>query len=250
LVALLRGDLTGAETELEWSARTAEGFGFPEGPYLRAYTRSMATWLRIEAGQLDRAEIIAAELITEAERHGFDMWRLVGVTWQTTISAQAAHTIADVDPTALAAHIATITTSLDALRAMEVNMYTTIFDTILGRLLIATGQGEVARERLDIGLALAEKTGMCFYDAELLRLRAQTHDDPVARQADINAAFKLARRQTATLFELRAALDDFDLRGESASAAVADAANRIPANNDWPELERAKAALSEQMPHI
>jgi hypothetical protein len=83
-----------------------------------------------------------------------------------------------------------------------------------------------------------------------LRLRAQTHDEPAARQADINAALELARRQGATLFELRAALDDFELRGESASAAVADAANRIPANNAWPELVRAKAALSEQMPRI
>ena len=43
LVALVRGDLTGAEAELARSARLAEGFGFPEGPYLRAYTRSMDT---------------------------------------------------------------------------------------------------------------------------------------------------------------------------------------------------------------
>ena len=58
------------------------------------------------------------------------------------------------------------------------NIYTTVFDAVLGRLLIAAGQPEAARERLDTGLALAQRTGMCFYDAELLRLRAQTHDDP------------------------------------------------------------------------
>ena len=72
---------------------------------------------------------------------------------------------------------------------------------------------------------------MCFYDAELLRLRAHTHTDPDARQADIAAALDLARRQGATLFELRAALDDFELRGAPARAALADAASRIPANS-------------------
>ena len=40
------------------------------------------------------------------------------------------------------------------------------------------------------------------------------------RAGDIAAALELARRQGATLFELRAALDDFELRGEPARAAV------------------------------
>ena len=108
--------------------------------------------------------------------------------------------------------------------------------------MIAAGQPEQARARLDTALALAEDTGMCFYDAELLRLRAHTHTDPDARRADIAAALELARRQGATLFELRAALDDFELRGQPARAALIDAASRIPTNNAWPELARAQAA--------
>jgi hypothetical protein len=47
------------------------------------------------------------------------------------------------------------------------------------------------------------------------------------------------------LFELRAALDDFELRGKAATAAVRDAANRIPADSAWPELAKAKAALTK-----
>ena len=86
---------------------------------------------------------------------------------------------------------------------------------------------------------------MHFYDAELLRLRAHTHTDPDARQADIAAALDLARRQGAALFELRAALDDFDLRGAPARAALADAAGRIPADSAWPELARARAILDQ-----
>jgi hypothetical protein len=64
------------------------------------------------------------------------------------------------------------------------------------------GDLEQAR-RLDTGLALARDTGMCFYDAELLRLRAHTHTDPDARQAALGAALELARSQGVTLFELR-----------------------------------------------
>jgi hypothetical protein len=244
-VALVRGDLAGAETELERSAHLARESGFPQGPYLHAYTRSMATWLHIEAGQLDRAAIVAAESINDAERHGFDMWRLMGITWDAAVSALAAHSSADIDTTALNAHIATFTASLNALRRMDVNIYTTMLDGVLARLLIDTCAPEQARERLDIGLALAHDTGMSFYDAELLRLRGLTHDDLAARQSEINRALELARRQTATLFELRAALDAFDVRGRGAAPDIVDAANRIPANADWPEIVRARAVVGD-----
>ena len=88
---------------------------------------------------------------------------------------------------------------------------------------------------------------MHFYDAELLRLRAQTHDEPTARQADINAALELARRQGATLFELRAALDDFRIRGEPARAELVDAVSRFPADSAFPELAHARAALRSHL---
>lgn len=80
---------------------------------------------------------------------------------------------------------------------------------------------------------------MCFYDAELLRLRAHTYTDPQSRKADIDAALVLARRQGATVFELRAALDDFELR-----AALADVVSRFPDNSTWPELARVRFVLS------
>jgi hypothetical protein len=92
-------------------------------------------------------------------------------------------------------------------------------------------------------LALAEDTGLHFYDAELLRLRAHTHTDPDARRGDVYAALELARRQGAILFELRAVLDDFELRGVPTRAALLDVIERMPADGAWPELARARAAL-------
>jgi class 3 adenylate cyclase/tetratricopeptide (TPR) repeat protein len=239
----MRGDLAGAEAEFARAACRGEQLGFPQRPYTVGYGLMLEVGMRIHAGQLDRAAVQAADLSALGERHGFDVWQGVGATWQAAVGGLAA---IGADETALAGHIATMTTLLDYFRAAGGNLFRTAYDGVLGRLLIAAGQPEAARECLDTALALAQDTGMCFYNAELLRLRAQTHDEPAARQADIDAAVGLARRQGATLFELRAALDDFELRGEPARAAVAAAANRIPANNSWPEHARAQAVLCEQ----
>ena len=242
----MRGDLTGAETEFANAALRGEQLGFPARPYTVGYALMLEIVMWIEAGQIDRAAALAADLSTLGERHGFDVWRLVGATWQAAAGGLGALGADDVDQRALEGHIATMTTLLDYFRAAGGNLFRTAFDAVLGRLLIAAGRPAAARECLVTALALAKDTGMRFYDAELLRLRAQTHADPAARQADINAALELARRQGATLFELRAALDDFELRGARAAAALAEAAKRIPVSYAWPDLVRAKAALAEQ----
>ena len=239
----VRGDLARAQAELAQAARRAEGLEFPHGPFSLGYARFAEIWLRIEAGQLDRAAILAAELIDQAERYGFDQWRLVGATEQGIVSALASLGADDLDPTGLSAHIATITSCLDTWRTVGLNIYRTFFDAMLGRLLIADGQPDQACVRLNMALRLADDTGMHFYDAELLRLRAHTHTDLAARQADVSAALALARRQGATLFELRAALDDFELRGQPACDALVDAVSRFPADSASPELARAEALL-------
>ena len=163
------------------------------------------------------------------------------------------------------------------------NVYSTWYDGVLGQLSIAAGQPEAARQRLDTALAFARKTGMCFHDAELLRLRAHTHTDPSACHADLDAALELSaasatsellrlrahthtdpsachadldaalelsRRQGATLFELRAALDDFELPGQPARAALIDVVSRMPTTSAWAELARAQAGLAEHSPRL
>ncbi len=249
-IRLVHGDLIDAEAELVHAARRAGQLGFPQGPFSLAYTRCMECWIRVEAGQLDRAAVLAADLTEQAERHGFDMFRVWGEALQAALSALAFVDADDPDPAGLSARIATMATYVDILHMVGMNVYITFHDAVLGRLLIAAGQPEAARERLDTALQLAEDTGMHFYDAELLRLRAHTHTDPDARRADIGAALDLARRQGATLFELRAALDDFELRGEPARAALADAASRIPTDSALPELARAEAAPKSSNPQL
>lgn len=245
VTALMRADLRAAEAGLEESARAADAARFPDGPYLHAFTLSMETWLRIEAGQLTRAAASATKLITEAEQHGFDMWLPVGATWQVTLAALNASGADRTDRAALNDHIASLTNSLELMRAMGVEIYTTIFDGILGQLLIRAGKPDAARKRLEIGLATARETGMHFYDAELLRLRARTADGPAEHRALMTKALELARKQGATLFELRIALDDLALRGRAGVAGLADVVGRVPAGGEWPELARARAVLAD-----
>jgi hypothetical protein len=59
------------------------------------------------------------------------------------------------------------------------------------------------------------------------------------------AAAELARRQGAALFELRATLDDFELRGQLARAALVAAVGRMPADGTMAEAAFARAALDQ-----
>jgi hypothetical protein len=53
----------------------------------------------------------------------------------------------------------------------------------------------------------------------------------------------LARRQGAALFELRATLDDFELRGQPARAALVAAAGRMPQDSAVSEVALVRAVL-------
>jgi class 3 adenylate cyclase len=242
VVHMLRGDLVAADEELANAERRAAGLGFPQGPYSLGYARFVATWIRIEAGQLHRAAASAADLLELAERHGFDQWRMVGAIQQSTIAALSVINAERPNRSELSAHLATIADLTDMMLKLGLAIYGTSFAAHLARLLIAVGQTAQAREHLDLALALADATGMAFYNAELVRLRALTLPDEQERLAEIAKSAELARAHGATLFELRATIDDFELRGEAAYAALADVLARSP--HGWPEYQRAQALLA------
>ena len=244
LTCLVRGDIAGAGSQLADTVRRADQLGFPQGPYMRAYARFVESWVRIATGELDRAAVLATDVTELAERHGFDTWRAWAGIQQATVGALAALGGRDLDPAGLSTHADTLTAFLDTWRANEINIYRTFYEAVLGQLLLAAGQPDKARAGIDAALQLADDTGMHFCDAELLRHRAHTHSDSAARQTDLDAARQLARRQGATLFELRAALDDFELRREAARAPLADVVSRMPTDSAMPELARARAAIS------
>ncbi len=237
------GDLDGANAELADSARRCDGLGFPQNVYNRAHLIFATIWLCLETGQIDEATSLAADLRRLSEQFGLDLWRGVSATQYATVKGLAALS-AGADPATLLARAAKIAAWVDGSRHMQLKIYLTFHDSVIGRLLIAAGQPGQARDRLDWALRHAEETGMHFHDAELMRVRAHTFTDPQESRDALVAALALARYQGAALFELRCLLDLFELAGDGDRSELADAVRRFPGDARWPEVERAQGILS------
>ncbi|HEX4558652.1 MAG TPA: adenylate/guanylate cyclase domain-containing protein [Mycobacterium sp.] len=243
LTHMVCGDLDHAKAELAESVRRCDGLGFPQNAHNRAHTYFMEIWVCVEAGQIEEASSLVALLRQLSEQSGLDLWQWVGRTEHATVKALAA-LAAGADAATLAARAENLTLRVDGSRFIHLNSYLTFHDAIIGRLLIAAGQPEKARERLELALRHAEETGMRFHDAELMRLRAHTLTERPQRRAALAAAQECARRQGATLFELRCLLDTFDLVGDGDRSKIADAVRRFAGDTRWPEFARAQEILS------
>jgi hypothetical protein len=203
----------------------------------------MEIWVRLESGQISEAANLVADLRRQSEQSGLDLWLWVGRTEHATVKALAALG-AGADAATLTARAENLARQVDGSRLLHLNSYLTFHDAIVGRLLIAAGQPEKARERLEMALRHAEETGMHFYDAELLRVRAHTFTEPQERRNALAAALELARHQGATLFELRCLLDSFDLLGDGDRAELAGLISRFPGDTRWADFARAQEILS------
>jgi predicted ATPase len=132
---------------------------------------------------------------------------------------------------------------LEACHYLGVNVFMPSFEGMMARLLIGAGRLGEARDRVNAGLQLAEETGMHYYDAELLRLRSHTDGDTEARRTDLDSAMELACEQGAIVFEMRAAIDDFELRGEPVRNRLVKTLGRLPDDSPLPEAVRARALI-------
>jgi len=243
LARFVQGDFRGAEEQLDQAVQRAAGLAFPQGPFSLAYERCYEIWVRIESGQLAKAAEIAAALKADAKRHGFEFWFVMASAQELAVSGLAALASDNAEPSKFDTHIDMMSLTVQSWRAAEAKLFVSFYDAVLARLLTAAGRADEARERLDIALRLGEETGVDFYRSELLRLRAQVAADNDARVADLGAALETARRQQASIFELRAAIDGFESLGDSSGAVLTEALNRFPADSDWPDVVRARALL-------
>lgn len=243
LIRCLQGDMAGAESAFARVESRCESLGFPHGAFSLCYARAMETLTRIESGQLDRAADLVEEVARRGAQHGFDEWVMIAGCNGASVAARVALAAGETDPAAWQAHIAANTAIVDGWRAAETKTFLACYDGVLARVLSAAGMKSEARERVDLALQMADETGIHFYDAELLRIRALTHEDAEERRAGLRAAIELAQKQGAHTFELRAAADDFELSGGSAKTALEEAVSRLSKEQTWPELARARALL-------
>jgi class 3 adenylate cyclase/tetratricopeptide (TPR) repeat protein len=243
LTHTVHGDLDQANAELTGSFRRCDSLGFPQDAYNRANTYFMEIRVRLECGQITEAAALIAALRQLSEQSGLDLWQWVSRTENATVKALAA-LYANADAATLTTRAEKLARWVDGSRHMHLKMFLTFHDATIGRLLIAAGQLEEARHRLDMALGQAEETEMHFYDAELMRVRARTFADPQERRNAVAPALEFARNQGATLFELRCLLDLFDLAGGGDPRELADAVRRFSGDGRWPEFARAQRILS------
>jgi class 3 adenylate cyclase/tetratricopeptide (TPR) repeat protein len=243
LARYVQGDLAGAEAFLDATRVRCDEVGLPQGPFSLAYARQLEVLMRIDSGELDRAAEVVEQLIADAERYDLEMWTTVGAAQKAVVRALQSIVTQPNDTAELGVHVATVTAIVDTWRTLEIKSMVVSYDAVIARLLIAGDRFDEARDRLDLGLRLADETGMHYYDAELLRLRAHAQRDDGLRRADLRSAMELARRQSAPIFELKAAVDAVAWQGESAQAALAESVGRFPADSTWPDLVRARALL-------
>ena len=228
---------------MRWKRR-CETLGFPRGPLSLCYGRALDALIHIEAGQLDRAVELVRDLKTRSKQGGFDEWLMIAYHNRAVIECkEGAGRVRRRRRQPGAAHQTILTAVTQTWRALELRVWVAFYDTALVRLLVAAGKREAARAHVKLSLHMADETDIHFYDAELLRLRAQTSSDPGDQKADLLTAIMLARHQGAGLFELRAATDYFEAFGEPAREALAEVTGRLPETTAWPELAHARALL-------
>ncbi|SCX01155.1 ATP-binding protein [Mycolicibacterium fluoranthenivorans] len=232
------GDLSGAQAQVLRAADRAEELSFPQGPFSLAFARFFEIWICIETRQLDRAATLATGLVQHAELHGFEVWTLWGAAQLAIVDAMRALTTDEADADLLRDRLARAIELVRIVRGAGLTVFITMFDGALAQLLCAACRFDEARAQLDTALTLGRDIDMSFYEAELLRLRAHTQADADARDADLSAARDIARRQGADLYELRCALDDYEMHGEPARAELDDVAGRMAAQSRLPERQR------------
>jgi class 3 adenylate cyclase/tetratricopeptide (TPR) repeat protein len=203
LARFMVGDLEGAQEWFERSMARCDRLEFPQGPWSAAYAEWLASWMWIEAGQLDRADELVARINSSSARHGFDNWELIGATHMVALEGARLLNSASGDTGALADRGEAVASMIQLWEALELRVFLSFYMTTAGALLAAAGDRDQARQLFDDSLALAEQTGMHFYDAETNRRIAQLESEPAAQIAGLRKALEIARSQGARPFELR-----------------------------------------------
>jgi hypothetical protein len=238
LIHGMQGQTARARRELDQAAAVAAALPFPHGPFSVCYVQGMRVALEFFAGDFDAAEEHVRFHNEVAERHGFTFWSMVGGVQTATIELMAGDESASDRVQGILALLQTI-----GLVVWQPSWYTG-----LAWAHILAGRFEQALPMLDRAQAIADDTGAHFWSAETARLRVQAlvglgPAGPSAVEALVGAA-DLARRQGATLYELRARVDLVALTGDRADRdALAELLTRAEVDDDLPELLEANRLL-------
>jgi hypothetical protein len=144
---------------------------------------------------------------SSSARHGFDNWEMIATTHMFAIEGAELLQSDSAAAPALAEQGEAVANLIELWEAVGLRVFLTFYMTTAGALFAAAGDRGRARRQYDDALALAEQTGMHFYDAETNRRIAQLEPEPEGRIAGLCKALEIARSQGARPFELRISRD-------------------------------------------
>ena len=243
VVRLVMGDADGADAAFAETMQRSGTVGFPQGPYSAIYSLTIEAWLRMELQQFDIAEERLNQSSELTTRHGLDDWSVVDAMQRSVLAGLRAMQ-RGADSRDLATHAAKVTEMTEAWKAFDVKFFLPYYLMIAGVLHGAAGDSDAARALLDDSLALAEETSMKCWQAETLRHLANLESDANERRSRLADALERARVQQAHLFELRAALDLFDVDAGLGRDQLEVALGRLGNDPAYPDVGRALARIS------
>jgi len=236
------------QATVNWIAgRSCEGYehaiaraatlGFPHGPFSMAYVKCYLGWTAALGDHHQTAARLAADVRDIGQQHGFAVWEITGeihlalAQYRTSGRADAADSVEKNAP---------------IWKLCGGGSFLSYALTAAADIRAAMGQHAKALAGFAAAGQHIQETGLCFYEAERLRLLARVlrsvGEDPVAT---LHQAWELARRQGALVFELRAALDLARLGAEPDWAQRLDTTmRRFPAGAAYPELHEARTLLA------
>jgi class 3 adenylate cyclase/predicted ATPase len=137
-------------------------------------------------------------------------------------------------------------------------LFTTLFETALAEAEAEAGEIEAALASIDHAVALTERTGQHWSEADTQRARGEILSkrdpaNPAPAEEALLTAIAIAQQQKAKSFELRAALSLAKLyqstdRAAEAHAVLASALEGFSPTPEFPEIAEAKALLAAIAP--
>ena len=243
LARFMRGDVQGADAQIEAALGRCRAIEFPQGPFNAAFAHYFASWMRIERGDLIGAAAAVDAVAEIGGSHGFDLYALAAATQQAAIDACSALDDHGVGSDALARQAQVVEGLVDTWRLLDLALLLPFMITTAGRLRAASRDEEAAVARYDEALRFSDTTGMHWYDAEVLRLRSPLLPGEEATSG-LRAALDLARGQGAVPFELRIARDLLARHHPAGHALLEAATGRFAPGTHYAELDDARAAVA------
>lgn len=244
LAEYVLGDVAGGFGRMDDARARCEGLPFPSGAFTLAQSLAYAAWMCLDLDLPDRAEAFIDESGGIAERHGFDSWTIVALTQREVVAGLRAMAMPDGEERRdeLVRRATAVDGAMTMWKLVEQWVFVPYYVTMQGTFLREAGDDEAATAVLEDALAIAERTGMRFYDAETRRQLARCQRDDDARRAGLEEALALARRQPYAVPELRIALDLLELGGDL--DAVRLAVDRFGPGSAFADLDRARSLLA------